>query len=137
MNTNVKILNRYLKKFIGFTTVGLFITITSLLLTILLIEVFKVKIVIAYPIVYIISIIASYYLNKDYVFKYSGYKNRLFLYFVIYLSCMLLGLLLISFLKIVTLISDSLIAIMILPFTTIYNFILVSLIFKNDKDKNE
>jgi len=137
MNTDIKILNKYLKYFVGFSVVGLFVTITSLLLTILLIEVFKVNILIAYPAVYIITILASYYLNKEHVFKYNGHKNKLFLYFTIYLSSMLLGLLLISLLKSTSLISDSLIAIVILPFTTIYNFILVSLIFDNNKNNKK
>lgn len=137
MNTDSKILNKYFKYFIGFSIVGVFITITSLLLTILLIEVFKVNILIAYPAVYFISILASYYLNKEHVFKYFGYKNRLFLYFIIYLTSMLLGLLLISLIKAVSSITDTIIAILVLPFTTIYNFVLVSLIFKNDENNKK
>ena len=137
MNIDTKILNKYFKYFLGFSIVGIFITISSLLLTILLIEVFEINIFIAYPSIYIISTLASYYLNKDHVFKYNGNKNKLFFYFVTYLSSMLLGLFIIAVFKGLTEISESIIAIMVLPFTTIYNFILVSLLFNDDKDKNE
>lgn len=133
MITNKRVLNKYIKYFIGFSIVGVLITLTSLLLTIFLIKIVKVDIMIAYPTVYIISIMASYYLNKEHVFKYDGYRNRLFFYFVIYLTSMLLGLLLISVLKVVSSLTDAIIALLVLPFTTIYNFILVSIIFKNKK----
>ena len=136
MNTEIKIINKHFKHFIAFSTVGLITTILSFAATILLIEIFKVNIVIAYPAIYIISILASYYLNKEHVFKYNGEKNKLFLYFIIYLSGMLLGMLLIAVIKEITKFSDTIIAILVLPFTTIYNFILVSLIFNNDKDKS-
>lgn len=137
MNIKNIILNKYFKYFVGFSLVGIFITIASLLLTILLIEVFEINILIAYSAIYIISILASYYLNKDHVFKYNGIKNRLFLYFVIYLTSMLLGMLIIAAVKRTTEISDSIIAIMVLPFTTIYNFILVSVLFNHNQDINE
>ena len=131
MNTNIKNLNRYLKYFAGFTSVGIIITIVSLLSTIFLIEIIKISLLIAYPLIYIVSILASYYLNKDLVFKFRGKENRLFLYFTIYLTSMLLGLVLIYMLKKISNIPESIVAILILPLTTIYNFVFVSLLFNN------
>ena len=131
MNTNIKNLNRYLKYFAGFTSVGIIITIVSLLSTIFLIEIIKISLLIAYPLIYIVSILASYYLNKDLVFKFRGKENRLFLYFTIYLTSMLLGLVLIYILKKISNIPESIVAILILPLTTIYNFVFVSLLFNN------
>lgn len=135
MNTDIKNLIKYIKHFAGFSLVGLFITILSLLAIIYFVEFIKVSLLIAYPLIYFISVIASYYLNKDFVFKYRGRKNKFVLYFIIYLSSMLLGIILIYTYKQLSSLSESVIAILVLPVTTIYNFILVYLIFKSDNSK--
>lgn len=132
MNTDINKLNKYIKYFAGFSAVGVVITILSLLAIIFFVEFIKIDLLISYPIVYACSILASYYLNKDFVFKYKGNKNRLILYFMIYLTSMFIGMFLIYIIKKLMSMPESVIAIMILPLTTIYNFLLVYLIFKND-----
>lgn len=135
MNIEIKKLNKLIRYFAGFSLVGIIITIFSLLSTIFLVEIVNINLLIAYPLIYVASILASYYLNKDFVFKYKGVKNKLLFYFIIYLTSMLIGLIMIYILKKTSNISESIIAIMILPLTTIYNFVLVSLLFNNQGNK--
>jgi len=135
MNFNIAKFTTLVKYFAGFSVVGAIVTIASFFTAIFLIEFFKISILIVYPVVYISSLFVSYYLNKEIVFKYRGSKNKLLLYFTIYLTSMLLGFLLIFLMKEFTDIRETLIAILILPVTTTYNFILVYLLFNKQEKK--
>lgn len=135
MNIDISKLNKLVKYFAGFSAVGAITTVASFLTALFLIEYLKISILIVYPVVYISSLLISYYLNKEIVFKYKGSRNKLFLYFVIYISSMLLGFLLIFLMKEFSDIGETTIAILILPITTTYNFILVNLLFNKRDNK--
>ena len=85
----------------------------------------------SYIIVYILTILLSFYLNQHKVFKTKFRMKDLFLYSATYITSMLFGLIVLY--TLVYFLSDwnkTFLSIIVIPFTTIYNFIFVSSILK-------
>lgn len=123
---------RILTAFAGFSFVGLISTSVSLGLIYVFIGFFKTPVYLSYILIYIATIYLSYYINSKFVFNVRQTFRRVSLYFLTYLSGMLVGIILIKLLKILFALDDWVITCCILPVTTAWNFIFVSFVLGND-----
>lgn len=123
-------------KFCGFSIVGGLVTLLSIVLLWCFNELFHCNPYLSYIIVYLLTLILSYYLNAKYVF-YSPWKLQgLFLFFLAYLSGMLFGMLLLAFWEYVfPFINKTLLTIGVIPFTMVWNYIFADRIMKLCKEK--
>lgn len=126
--------SKLLKRFLGFSTVGFVVTLFSFFLIVFFNEIIKLNVYLSYVLSYTLSILLSYFLNLKYVFKSKFNFKSLVLFFSTYLLSMLLGLLILKFFN-YFLVSwnKSLLTYMVLPFTVLFNFFVISRILKKDK----
>jgi putative flippase GtrA len=128
----LQIIETFWKKIIGFSIVGVIVTLFSILLLFLFIQVFKFNLYIGYAISYLISILLSLWLNNSYVFK-SGTIDfkKMYKYIVIYLISMLIGMLLLIPLEIFfPHFGKFWLTLMCLPITYTWNFFFANKILK-------
>ncbi len=122
-----KIAGRFLK----FANVGIFVTITSLLLSFFFLKVVGTPLIPTYIILYLTMIGFSYILNSRYTFKAKSNLRRMVLYYMSYGISMLLGISLLFLFRKTLPFENWILAYLVIPFTLSSNFILSSLIFKN------
>jgi putative flippase GtrA len=120
-------IHHYLKKMVGFSIVGVIVTIVSLLLIFLLNELLLWNQYLAFFLSYFSSIILSYWLNVRWVWKVKASTQGIIRYFGVYVSSMVLGMVLLRIFNLIlpeanhTLLSYSTI-----PFTMVWNFLFVN-----------
>lgn len=129
--------NRVVRKFLGFSTVGVFITLLSLSLTFIFLELIKTPLILTYACIYFVTILVSYFLNSRLVFKSGKSFRKLMLYFGVYISGMLLGVLVLKFYEQNLNFKNYVLSYLVIPFTMSWNFILSSLVLKKQKSKNK
>ncbi len=124
-------LNIY-KRILGFSFVGLIVTLVSVFLLYVFTDIFRFNIYVAYILSYILSISLSYTLNYLFVFKTkSFYFRKMLLYFLVYIFSMIIGLLLLPLFSLLfSSCSDFFISLMCLPFTFTFNFFFANKLLK-------
>jgi putative flippase GtrA len=126
--------SKHIRNLIGFSIVGVVVTIFSMVLLYVFNDVIKMNAYVAYMLAYALSIALSYYLNARKVYKTKSSGRKIVLYFIVYVSSMALGVgLLHMFLLVFPDWNRTLLSYMVIPFTTLYNFIFVSWILKDKK----
>ena len=126
--------SKHIRNLIGFSIVGVVVTIFSMVLLYVFNDVIKMNAYVAYVLAYVLSIALSYYLNARKVYKAESSWKKIVLYFIVYVSSMALGVgLLHMFLLVFPDWNRTLLSYMVIPFTTLYNFIFVSWILKDKK----
>lgn len=129
-----KIAHNLVRNLVGFSIVGVVVTIFSMVLLYLFNDVFNMNAYVAYVTAYVLSIILSYYLNARKVYKTDTNWHKLVLYFIVYLSSMALGVVMLRFfIYLLPEWNKTILSYMVIPFTTIYNFIFVSWILRGKK----
>lgn len=136
-----KIIRSHLfKVFIGFSFVGVFSTLFSMLLIFIFNELLHVDYLLTYIIAYSLSILASYFMNTYLVFKSKYSMRGLLYYYMTYLASMVLGVVILELYNVV--LPDwnkTIISYMVIPFTMLFNFFFVNRIMKRTSfnvDKN-
>lgn len=118
-------------KILGFSVVGVGMTILSMLLIWLGNDVIHVNVYVTYLLSYCITILMSCYLNARYVWKHQLTMQDVIKYVLIYVSSMLLGIGVISLLEwFMPNANHTIISYCSLPFTFIWNYVFVNHIFK-------
>ena len=117
------------KRFVGFGSVGVFMTILGNIFLYVLLEILGWNVYLAYPFIYLINIFIAYYLNGKFVFKQSFNWRHLGGFYIAYTSGMLIGLLLLTLFKFFLPYGDFILSVLTLPFTVAWNFVFVNLIF--------
>ncbi|TVR78495.1 MAG: hypothetical protein EA412_08650 [Chitinophagaceae bacterium] len=121
------------KKFAGFSKVGIFVTILSLLLSFFFLEILKTPLIPTYIALYLTMISLSFYLNSTYVFKRKFNFKTFLYYYIAYGITMLLGVLLLSIFKKTIPLSNWMLAYLVIPFTMTSNFIMLNIVFKHGR----
>ncbi|PLX09130.1 MAG: hypothetical protein C0596_04845 [Marinilabiliales bacterium] len=126
------------KRFLGFSTVGVVVTLFSMLLTFIFNDILKINVFISYIMSFSISIIFSYFMNAKFVFKSEMKLKSFLLYYGTYVLSMFLGL---AILKVYHYFlpdcNKTIMTYMVLPFTISFNFLVVSKIMAKYRIKNE
>ena len=118
-----------------FSLVGIITTVFSGILIYIVIHIFGGPLVLSYALIYFLAIVLSYILNMIFVFKNKIEIKGAFIYFGIYLSGMLLGVLFLKFFKNSINIPNFLKAYMAIPLTMAWNFFLSYVIFNSKKNE--
>lgn len=119
-----------LLKFSGFSIVGLFVTLSSLLLIYIFIGVLETPLYLSYIVIYAFSIFISYLLNLKYVFRMNYSTRRTLTYFLIYGSSMIIGIITLKIYHLILPLKDWLQAYLVIPITLSWNFIMLSIFLK-------
>ncbi|MDA3882704.1 MAG: GtrA family protein [Bacteroidales bacterium] len=118
------------KKIIGFSFVGIFVTIVGMTLTFILLKIIGISPYLTYFISYFTTILLSYYLNSRLVFKSGKSARNLVLYYVVYGISMLIGLATLYIYRLLLNWDDLLLNYMVIPITMAWNFLVSSKILK-------
>jgi putative flippase GtrA len=121
---------KIVKLFAGFSIIGFFVTMLTLGLIYFFLEILQTPLIISYVGIYIFGIIISFYLNANYVYKAPQNKKKLFYYFIIYLSSLLIGALILWILSHTLTFENWILGYMVVPFTMIWNFTFATKLFK-------
>lgn len=120
-------------KFSKFSLVGAFMTVLSLALAYLFLDVLYTPLYITYVINNLVMIFISYQLNRTFTFKAEHCAASMLLYYLVYVSGMVLGVVLLWLFAKILPFSNWWLTICVLPFTMISNFILSKLVFDRPK----
>lgn len=121
-------IKQLLIRFSGFSLVGVITTLVSLGLIYILIGMFETPIYPSYAAIYILTIYLSYVINANYIFKVKKSIYQFIKYLVVYIFGMFVGMILINLYGRLFSFENWIITCLTLPFTTIWNFILVSVV---------
>lgn len=125
-----------LKIFFGFCSIGAIMTVLSMLLIAITNEILSWNPEVSYAFAYLTTLLLSYYLNTKYVFHSSFSFVKLLSYCATYISGMLLGMLLIKIgMTLLPQINETLISYAVIPFTLVWNFVLVNKFLTTRKEK--
>ena len=130
MANNINSVINIFKKFFKFAQIGLIVTVLSLLLSYLFLKVIGTPLIITYVLLYISMILLSFFLNSRYTFKSKMGFKKMLLYYGSYGITLLLGVILLSLLRIILPFENWIIAYLVIPFTMTSNFIFSSYIFR-------
>lgn len=119
-------------KLLKFSIVGAMMTVTTLCISVYLLKYVKTPLISTYVSVYGLSILVSYMLNSQFTFKSKINKDRAIIYFMIYLSAMGIGVLLLSIYQRTFDFENWVFPFMVIPFTMTYNFLLSNKYLKSD-----
>lgn len=119
-------------RFVAFAKVGAFVTLLSLALNYLFLKIWETALIPTYILIYLSMISLSFLLNSKYTFKAKRSAKRLMFYYGSYGSSMLLGVLILSIFKALLPFENWILSYMVIPFTMASNFILSSIIFKEN-----
>jgi len=128
--------HKIIKQFTGFSLIGIVITLLSLGASFLCLTVFRTPLFITYICIYGFSIYLSYLLNARLVFKVEYVFKDKVIYFVIYLSSMFLGLILLYIFKKIFPWSDIILTYIVIPFTLFWNFYFSKILFSQKRTSN-
>ena len=133
-NTNLtsKVKN-YAYKFLKFGSVGAFTSVLGLTLNTIFLKFFNTHLFYTYACVYLFNILISYLLNSFFTFKSKVTGKRMALYYGVYFSSMLLGLLSLKLFKTAIDLENWIYPFMVYPITMTYNFLIVQKFLKEDR----
>ncbi|HPY82017.1 MAG TPA: GtrA family protein [Bacteroidales bacterium] len=120
----------FVKRLIGFSFVGVCVTIFGMILTYILLKIIGLTPYMTYFTSYMITIFISYYLNSRLVFKSGKSTKNLVLYYAVYGSSMLIGLGTLYVYHLFLTFDELLLNYMVIPVTMIWNFLVSSKILK-------
>ena len=121
----------WLNRFLGFAIVGTLMTLVTILLYYICFDIYDFPLKITYVIIYVVTVLVSYLMNSFLVFQQAFSVKKMLLYYVVYLSGMLLGLVLLHFMERKLPFSKTVISISSIPITMVWNFILTSIVLKD------
>ena len=116
--------------FAGFSGVGVITTLISLAAIYVFLELFQTPLILTYAIIYFLTILLSYFLNSFFVFKSPLKMKKALGYFLIYLSGMFIGMLVLWMLEATLSYDHYILAYFVLPVTMTWNFLLSFKLFK-------
>ena len=116
--------------FAGFSGVGFITTLISLGAIYLFLEIFQTPLLLSYSIIYFLTILLSYFLNSIFVFKSPLAMEKGIKYFLIYLSGMVIGIVVLWLLDQVLDYEAYILAYLVLPVTMMWNFLMSYFLFK-------
>ncbi len=116
--------------FAGFSGVGIVTTLISLGAIYVFLEILQTPLILTYAIIYFLTIILSYFLNSLLVFKSPLAMKKVIKYFLIYVSGMVLGIVVLWMLKATLSYDHYILAYLVLPFTMMWNFLFSYKLFK-------
>ena len=129
--------HKTIRKIVGFSFVGVIVTFVSMALIYIMNEWLHWNPYVSYIVSTILSILLSYVLNMLKVFSTQFSWRALGLYYLTYLSSMILGMFVLRFyLWLFPTWNATLLSYMVIPITMIYNYIFVNRIanyYKNEK----
>lgn len=131
------IIKQFIKKLVGFSFVGIGVTLLSMFITFLLLKVFGVSAYLTYFISYATTILISYYLNSRLVFKSGKSIRNLFLYYVVYCLSMLIGLGTLALYRLFLPFDELILNYMVIPVTLTWNFLVSSRILKQQENNGQ
>lgn len=131
LNASMK-LSKYFKisQFVKFGGVGAFVTILSVISSFYWLKMIETPLYITYFLNYSVFILVSYALNRWFTFRARFNMISLLLYYLVYLSGILLGLFLMFILRKLVNLENWIYAFMVVPFTMTTNYILSTLVFR-------
>ncbi len=132
-----KLIRGIIKKFLGFSVVGGFITALSLFLSFFFLKIIGTPLYVTYVCLYVFMILFSYYLNSRYVFKVKRSLKQSLMFFGVYISGMLVGVLVLKIYKQYIPLENWMLSYLVIPITMSWNFILSSFVLKEKKIKYE
>ena len=106
----------------GFSVVGLITTILSLALIYILLKLMHTPLIVTYIGIYASTILLSFFLNSVFVFRSGLSFGNISKYFLIYLSGMFFGTLLLWLFKKALPVENYILGYAVLPFTMMWNF---------------
>ncbi len=121
MRTNLN--KKFIKLLGGFSVVGITTTLLSLALIYILLKLMHTPLIVTYIGIYVSTILISFILNSVFVFESGLSFDNVFKYFLVYLSGMLLGTLLLWLFKKVIPVENYILGYTVLPFTMLWNFV--------------
>lgn len=125
MNIRKKIINlKLIRKFLGFSFVGAFVTIVSLVTSFIFLKLIRTPLFPTYAVNYSVMITLSYFLNAHFVFKTKYSYKQLLLYYVAYLGGMILGIIILNIFRNIFSFENWILSYMVIPFTMLCNFAL-------------
>ena len=122
-----------IRELFRFSLVGAFVMLLSVIISYLFLELLKTPLVPTYILLYISTIFLSYKLNATFTFKARQDLSGLIKFYGVYLIGLALGSVLVVLFRKWFPFTNWVISIMVLPFTTLSNFILSTLIFKSKR----
>lgn len=135
MNISLKKLISFTKEsilaqFIGFSSVGLVVTLVSIGLSYICLVWVGIPLLYSYILVNLICIALSYLLNARYVFHSALMLYDLFKYYLVYSSGMAIGSMLLMVLKRYLSLHNFVLTLLVIPVTLTWNFFLVRRILR-------
>jgi putative flippase GtrA len=128
-------LAKLIKYLLGFSFVGAFCTLLTVILNYLFLKVLETPLYVTYFAVYILTILVSYYLNSRMVFKAGKSTLNLILYYAVYGSGMIFGFFVLKFYEKNLEFENHILTYLVIPVTTLWNFGMSSFLFKWKKMK--
>lgn len=116
--------------FIKFGGVGAFITLASMISSFFWLKIIGTALFVTYFFNYSFFILLSYSLNRRITFKCEFSISSLFYYYLVYLSGMILGMVLLYIFKRIISVENWVYSFMVVPFTMTMNYIMATLVFK-------
>ncbi|MFZ4520723.1 MAG: GtrA family protein [Bacteroidales bacterium] len=122
-----------IKKFAGFSIVGLVVTLLSFAISYILLKILATPLLITYILVYGATIILSFFLNSKLIFKTgSGFRN-LVIYFLVYGTGMVVGTIMLWIFRMILPFENWILPYLVIPFTLVSNFTLSYFFLKPEK----
>ena len=128
---NVSIVKRIINLFLGFSFVGIFITMLSVSLSYIFLEILYFPLYLTYFGLYTFSILLSYYLKIKFVFKVKSNQLKLVKYLFVYLSGMIVGGVSLNVIDLNLNLTHWVKSILVLPITMVWNFSLSLVVLKD------
>lgn len=130
--------HKTVRKVVGFSFVGVVATLVSMTLIYVMNEWLLWNPYVSYFISTVLSILLSYVLNMLKVFSSRFSWKDLGLYYLTYLSSMVLGMLILRFYEwLLPTWNATLLSYMVIPITMVYNYFFVNKLAKTNHNKNE
>jgi len=129
--------SKYFKisEFIKFGGVGVIVTVASILSSFIWLKIIGTPLFITYILNYVFFIFISYTLNRLITYKRKFNFISLILYFFVYISGMVLGIILLHIFKKLFILENWIYSFLVVPFTTVNNYIWSTMVFKKRKEK--
>jgi putative flippase GtrA len=109
-------------KFISFASMSVVYSSANLATNFVLLKYFGTPLILTYVVVYLLTVLLAYLLNSHYTFKDSLSFKKAGLYYLTYLSSMLIGILLLSGYKYFLNFENWVYPFMVFPVTMLWNF---------------
>ena len=131
MPINLK--NTIIRKFAGFSIVGLAVTLLSFAISYVLLKILATPLLITYILVYGATIIISFFLNSKLIFKTGSSFRNLVIYFLVYGTGMVVGTVMLWIFRMILPFENWILPYLVIPFTLVSNFTLSYFFLKPEK----